>query len=175
MQIVIEGLALAAFGDILRRTDEPRLKKLLRYVMADEARHVAFGIVSLGEYYEQLSEAEPRDRQEFMIDNPLRQRSRSTTPEVWQRMGVDVEQVVPYLIEGAGAIEVNPQVAFQRGFFSKLVPNTHKLGLLDANNGYLRKKWQEAGLMEFEFADDTASDYETYDAVAQDRAAAAQS
>jgi hypothetical protein len=54
----------------------------------------------------------------------------------------------------------------------KLVPNTRKLGLLDANNGYLCKKWEEAGLMEFEFADDTASDYETYDAVAQDRAAA---
>ena len=172
MQIIIESLALAAFGDMLRRTDEPLLKKLLRYVMADEARHVAFGIISLGEYYENLSSAELKERQEFMIDNTLRQRSRSTTPEVWERMGVNVEDVVPYLIEGAMAIELNPQVAFQRGFFSKLVPNTRKLGLLDANDGYLRQKWGEAGLMEFEFADDTASDYETYDAVAQDRAAA---
>jgi hypothetical protein len=149
------------------------LKKLLRYVMADEARHVAFGIISLGEYYEHLSEAELKERQEFMIDNTLRQRSRSTTPEVWERMGVDVEKVVPFLIEGAMAIELNPQAAFQRGFFAKLVPNTRKLGLLDANNGYLRQKWGEAGLMEFEFTDDTASDYDTYDAVAQDRAAAA--
>lgn len=172
MQIIIESLALAAFGDMLRRTDEPLLKKLLRYVMADEARHVAFGIISLGEFYENLSSAELKDRQEFMIDNTLRQRSRSTTPEVWERMGVNVEAVIPYLIEGAAAIELNPQVAFQRGFFAKLVPNTRKLGLLDANNGYLRQKWGEAGLMEFEFADDTASDYETYDAVAQDRAAA---
>ena len=47
-----------------------------------------------------------------------------------------------------------------------------KLGLLDANHGYLRQKWGEAGLLEFEFADDTGSDYETYDAVAADRAAA---
>ena len=172
MQIIIESLALAAFGDMLRRTDEPLLRKLLRYVMADEARHVAFGIISLGEFYENLSSAELKDRQEFMIDNTLRQRSRSTTPEVWERMGVDVEAVIPYLIEGAVAIELNPQVAVHRGFFAKLVPNTRKLGLLDANNGYLRQKWGEAGLMEFEFADDTASDYETYDAVAQDRAAA---
>ena len=57
MQIIIESLALAAFGDMLRRTDEPLLKKLLRYVMADEARHVAFGIISLGEFYENLSSA----------------------------------------------------------------------------------------------------------------------
>ena len=46
MQIVIESLALAAFGDMLRRTEEPLLHKLLRYVLADEARHVAFGIIS---------------------------------------------------------------------------------------------------------------------------------
>jgi len=48
-----------------------------------------------------------------------------------------------------------------------------KLGLLDANDGWLREKWGERGLLEFEFADDTGSDYETYDAVAQDRAATA--
>ena len=173
MQIIIESLALAAFGDMLRRTDEPLLRKLLRYVMADEARHVAFGIISLGEFYENLSADELKDRQEFMIDNTLRQRSRSTTPEVWDRLGVNVDDSVPYLIEGAQAIKVDPRAAFQRGFFAKLVPNTRKLGLLDANDGYLRKKWGEAGLLEFEFADDTASDYDQYDAVAQDRAAAA--
>ena len=171
MQIIIESLALAAFGDMLRRTEEPLLRKLLRYVMADEARHVAFGIISLGEFYENLSENELKDRQEFMIDNTLRQRSRSTTPEVWDRLGVNVDAVIPYLREGAMTIELDPRAAFQRGFFAKLVPNTRRLGLLDANNGYLRKKWGEAGLMEFEFADDTASDYEQYDAVAQDRAA----
>jgi hypothetical protein len=47
-----------------------------------------------------------------------------------------------------------------------------KLGLLEANNGHLREKWGEAGLLEFEFADDTGSDYETYDAVAADRMSA---
>ena len=63
--------------------------------------------------------------------------------------------------------------AFQRGFLSKLVPNVRKLGLLDANDGYLRRLWAEAGILKYEFADDTASDYETYDEVARDRAAKA--
>ncbi len=170
MQIIIESLALAAFGDMLRRTEEPLLRKLLRYVMADEARHVAFGIISLGEFYEHLSSAELKDRQEFMLDNTLRSRSRSTTPEVWDRLGVSVEAIVPFLHEAALRLDLHPQAAFQRGFFAKLVPNVRKLGLLDANDGYLRERWGEAGLLEFEFADDTASDYETYDAVARDRA-----
>lgn len=172
MQIVIESLALAAFGDMLRTTQEPLLKKLLRYVMADEARHVAFGILSLGEYYQELSDAELKDRQEFLCENTLRNRSRASTPEVWERMGVSFDEVVPFIIEGSQQTKTSPVGSFQRGFFAKLVPNVRKLGLLDANNGYLRQQWGEAGLLEFEFAEDTASDYEAYDAVASDRAAA---
>ncbi len=104
-----------------------------------------------------------------MIDNTLRSRSRSTNPEVWERMGTTAEAVVPHLLAAANKMDLHPQSTFQRGFFAKLVPNVRKLGLLDANDGYLRNKWGEAGLLEFEFADDTATDYETYDAVAHDR------
>ncbi|MGH9006893.1 MAG: ferritin-like domain-containing protein, partial [Acidimicrobiales bacterium] len=65
MQIMVEGLALAAFGSMHKQANEPLLKKLLRYVMSDEARHVAFGVISLQEQYSQLSAAEIRERQEF--------------------------------------------------------------------------------------------------------------
>ncbi len=171
MQIVIESLALAAFGEMLRRVDEPLLRKLLRYVLADEARHVAFGILSLGEYYNELTEAELKDRQEFLAENTLRNRLRSTTPEMWERLGVDFNKVLPNLMEAAGNLKLDPTAAFQKAFFSKLVPNVRKLGLLDANNGYLRRLWDEAGLLQYQFDDDTAADYESYDAVAQDRAA----
>jgi hypothetical protein len=172
MQIIIESLALAAFGDLLRRTSEPLLVKLLRYVMSDEARHVAFGIVSLGEYYAGLTAAELKERQEFMIENTLRNRLRSTTPEVWDRMGVSLSDLAPFFAEAAAQVGAGPFQTFQKAFFSKLVPNVRKLGLLDANDGYLRRQWAEAGLLQFEHADDTASDLESYDAVAIDRARA---
>ncbi len=172
MQIVIESLALAAFGDMLRRTDEPLLTKLLRYVMSDEARHVAFGVLTLSEFYRDLSEAELKERQDFLVDATLNSRARATTPEVWERMGTTAEEVMPFLIEAAQKTKLNPARGFARGFFAKLVPNVRKLGLLDANGGYLRQKWGDAGLLEFEFADDTGSDYESYDEVARDRAAA---
>jgi hypothetical protein len=171
MQIVIESLALAAFGSMLRATEEPLLKKLLRYVMSDEARHVAFGIISLAEYYKELTDAELLDRQEFLLDATLRSRLRSTTPEIWERMGTSVDAVLPSLLEAASKASKDQFAPFQTTFFSKLVPNVRKLGLLDANDGHLRNRWAEAGLMKFEFADDTASDYDTYDEVAKDRAA----
>jgi len=62
MQIMVEGLALAAFGFMYQMTDEPLLKKLLRYVMSDEARHVAFGVLSLQEVYDEMTAAEVRER-----------------------------------------------------------------------------------------------------------------
>ncbi|HYF58052.1 MAG TPA: ferritin-like domain-containing protein [Burkholderiaceae bacterium] len=175
MQIVIESLALAAFGSMLRATEEPLLKKLLRYVMSDEARHVAFGVLSLSEYYRELSSAELKERQEFLAENTLRSRARSTTPEIWERLNIDINAVLPYVLQAAQQRGTSQFAGFQGAFFAKLVPNVRKLGLLDANDGYLRQKWGEAGLLEYEFADDTGSDYETYDEVAKDRADAAAS
>jgi hypothetical protein len=171
MQIVIESLALAAFGTMLRSTQEPLLKKLLRYVMSDEARHVAFGVLSLAEYYQGLTTAELAERQEFLLESSLRNRARSTTPEMWERLGVDVDEVMPYLLKASASLDRSLFTSFEQAFYSKLVPNVRKLGLLDANDGHLRERWGEAGLLRYEHGDDTGSDYEAYDEVARDRAA----
>ena len=76
MQIMVEGLALAAFGYLHQLTGEPLLKKLLRYVMSDEARHVAFGVLSLKEVYDGMSDAEIMERQEFAYEASIRMRDR---------------------------------------------------------------------------------------------------
>ena len=102
---------------------------------------------------------------------PLLTGSECEVVGVMSRSGTTAEAVFPFIVQAAAKVQTNPMRGFARGFFAKLVPNVRKLGLLDANNGYLREKWGEAGLLEFEFADDTGSDYESYDAVAQDRAA----
>src|SRR3954465_4791379 len=94
MQIMVEGLALAAFGFMHQMTTEPLLKQLLRYVMSDEARHVAFGVLSLQDYYKELSDAEMKDRQEFAYEAAVRMRDRFLQQEVWDRMGVDVKEAV---------------------------------------------------------------------------------
>ena len=94
MQIMVEGLALAAFGFMHSMTPDPLLKQLLRYVMSDEARHVAFGVLSLKEYYTELSDAELRERQEFAFEAAVRMRDRLLAVEVWERMGVDPAEVI---------------------------------------------------------------------------------
>ena len=102
MQIMVEGLALAAFGFMHQFTTEPLIKQLLRYVMSDEARHVAFGVLSLQEYYSQLSAAEIRERQEFAYEAAVRMRDRFLQQEVWERMGVDVKEAIKVALQRAG-------------------------------------------------------------------------
>src|SRR5207248_7291004 len=126
MQIMVEGLALAAFGFIHQMTTEPLLKQLLRYVMADEARHVAFGVLSLKEYYGELSATELRERQEFAFEAAVRMRDRFLQQEVWDRMGIDPKIAVPLVLQAP------ERPVFQAMLFSKIVPNCKKLGLLDA-------------------------------------------
>jgi len=157
MQIMVEGLALAAFGFMHKITTEPLLKRLLRYVMSDEARHVAFGVLSLQEYYAGLSEAEIRVRQEFAFEAAIRMRDRFLQQEVWDRLGVDPKVMVGHLL--ALPTEEN---TFQKMLFSKIVPHCKKLGLLDAADGYLRKKFTELGVISFEDWADTGEEYEAF-------------
>jgi len=161
MQIMVEGLALAAFGFIHMMTTEPLLKQLLRYVMSDEARHVAFGVLSLKEYYQELDGAEIRERQEFAYEAAVRMRDRFLQQEVWDRMGVPVK-------EATALVMMSPeQQMFQQMLFSKIVPNCKKLGLLDAGAtngkpGWLRQKFGELGVIQFEDWVDTGEEYETF-------------
>jgi hypothetical protein len=166
MQIMVEGLALAAFGFMHQLTTEPLLKQLLRYVMSDEARHVAFGVLSLKEYYAELSADEIRERQEFAFEAAVRMRDRFLQQEVWDRMGVDPKIAVPLVQQAPD------RAMFQAMLFSKIVPNCKKLGLLDAADGWLRHRFTELGVIQFEDWVDTGAEYESLDEVAKDRAAA---
>jgi hypothetical protein len=170
MQIMVEGLALAAFGMAHQTTPDPLLKQLLRYVMSDEARHVAFGVLSLKEFYDGLSEPELLERQMFAFEAAVRMRDRFLQQEVWERMGVDVKEAIKVFNVPD---EVKNQDPFQQLLFSKIVPNCKKLGLLDANNGWLRKRFDVLGVSQFEDWADTGEEYGDMDEVAKDRAAAA--
>ena len=119
MQIMVEGLALAAFGFMHQFTQEPLLKQLLRYVMSDEARHVAFGVLSLKEVYDGMGAVEIRERQEFAYEASVRMRDRFLQQEVWERMGVRPKDVLPLIIQDQSRAQ------FQQLLFSKIVPNVH--------------------------------------------------
>jgi hypothetical protein len=123
MQVLIEGLALAAFGMIRDTTTKPLPRQILAYVMQDEARHVAFGRMALRDYYQQLTDAELREREEFVIEGCYLMRDRLRGVEVLENWG----------IPAAEAAEITERSEFLHLFrkllFSRIVPCVKDIGL----------------------------------------------
>lgn len=124
MQVLIEGLALAAFG-VLRDMAAPDslAKKLLAYVMQDEARHVAFGRISLKDYYSALTDAERDEREEFVVDACYLMRDRFRGEEVFETLGLNVKECAEW-------VETSPlMIQFRSHLFSRIVPIVKDIGL----------------------------------------------
>ncbi|RCH61697.1 ferritin-like domain-containing protein [Streptomyces sp. SDr-06] len=123
MQVLIEGLALAAFGMIRDTTDKPLPKQILAYVMQDEARHVAFGRMALRDYYTQLSDAELREREEFVIEGCYLMRDRLRGVEVLENFGIPKKEAEA-LSEESEFLHL-----FRKLLFSRIVPCVKDIGL----------------------------------------------
>jgi hypothetical protein len=124
MQIIVEGIALAAFGLIHQFSTEPLIKQVTRYVMADEARHVAFGALSLAGVYDEMTTAELHEREDFVVEAAWLMRDRFLATEVWERLGIPLD-------DGLRDSAKSPMLQlFQRVLFAKITPNLRKIGLL---------------------------------------------
>jgi len=141
MQIIVEGLALAAFGTMRDTTNNALLRDLTAAVMEDEARHVAFGVLSLREHCLGLSDSEREEREDFVYEACVLMRDRIQNREVWEAMGMDADAC----IEVANESDLNKQ--FRYRLFSKIVPNVKSLGLLSPKQ---RKRFEVLGILEFE-------------------------
>jgi hypothetical protein len=144
MQIMIEGLALGAFGMIQQKTREPLLKQMLTYVITDEARHVHYGVLALQEYIAQLSEKERREREAWAFEVSLLLRNRFFAHEFydefyghamsrreWERLVLESEMMA----------------MFRRTMFKRVIPNLKRIGLLSER---IRPKYAELGLLQYE-------------------------
>jgi hypothetical protein len=147
MQIMVEGLALAAFGFIHQLSSEPLIKKIVHMIMLDEARHVAFGVLALKGVYTDMKESELRDREEFIIESSRLMRDRFLAEEVWEHMGMPVKECL------AVAMESESMKLFRQLIFSKIVPNVKRLGLLTPR---VRRGFEELDVIQFEHWDATA-------------------
>jgi hypothetical protein len=152
MQIMVEGLALAAFGmQKLMLPEESLLQDITTRIMGDESRHVAFGVLSLEGVYHDMTAAELREREEFVIDATHLMRDRLLMHQVFDRLGWPKDVWVPWMV----------QTPFMKGFrqmlFSKIVPNLKRLGLLTPR---VREAYAKLDLLRFEDLKDSVEEPE---------------
>jgi hypothetical protein len=123
MQVMIEGLALAAFGLYRDMSTTPLVKQLLAYVMQDEARHVAFGRLALKDYYAELTEKERAEREEFVVEGCYLMRDRFRGEEIFQQLGMPVAECMEY-VDNSQMYQL-----YQSLLFTRIVPCVRDIGL----------------------------------------------
>ena len=125
MQIVIEGLALAAFQTTKETSNCPLLRQLVHYVIRDEARHVTFGVNYLREFLQTLSEEEVEDRAMFAYEAVVVMRARIINTELPARWFNMSEEAILEMV-----VNDETQDMFNNMLFSRVMPNLKKIGLL---------------------------------------------
>jgi hypothetical protein len=140
MQVLIEGLALAAFQSIRDKAGNTLASAVNAYVMQDEARHVSFGRLALREYYPHLSDAERDEREQFVVEALYFMRDRFNNAEVWERLGLPADAL--------NELHYNSkQMASFRGrLFSRVVPTVKDIGLWGER---VQKTFAEMGVMDY--------------------------
>lgn len=140
MQILIEGLALAAFQRQRDHSANDLVQAVNAYVMQDEARHVAFGRLALRDYYPELTQAERDEREEFVVEACYHMRDRFNQIEVWENVGFSKEQVM----EAVANSEVMNQ--FRQRLFTRIVPTVKDIGLWGEK---VRKAYSDMGVIQY--------------------------
>jgi hypothetical protein len=121
--VLIEGVALAAFGLIRDQAANPLAASVTAYVMQDEARHVAFGRLALRDYYPQLTDKERDEREEFVVEGCYLLRDRFLGDEVWATLGLPVEECKAYTDRS------ELMRLYRTALFSRIVPTIKDIGL----------------------------------------------
>jgi hypothetical protein len=144
MQVLIEGVALAAFGLIRDQAKNRLAASVNAYVMQDEARHVAFGRIALRDYYPELTQAERDEREEFAAEACYLLRDRFLAEEVWGTLGLPVEECKRYVDES------HLLRMFRSNLFTRIVPTMKEIGLWGPK---IRKTYADMGILGFADAD----------------------
>ncbi len=142
LQVVLEGLAMGLFTRMYQAAREPLLKELFHFVRQDEARHFAFGVLSLRDtYHEMLSEAERREREDYAFEVCSVMRGRTYPKEAWETMGLPVDACRQAMGEAARRSQA------QLSSFTRVTSALKTIGLLSDR---MRPHYAQIGLLKYE-------------------------
>ena len=145
MQIIIEGLALAAFERQRAAAMDPLLKDIFYLVIRDEARHVTFGVNYLEEFVATLSDKEREERADFAYEACVVMRNRFGSDNVMKHYGWNVEEAQEVLNQSENAR------LFNNLLFAKIMPNLKRIGLITEKT---QEKYEEMDILQFQDLED---------------------
>jgi hypothetical protein len=132
MQMLVEGLAIAAFNVMRRQTADPTLSQLLDYVLQDEGRHVNFGYFALRRAIPELDAEKRAYLEDFTFNacDKLYGRDERTgfqsVKQVWTEMGWDADKLWRDTVANSLTAKHFNSFLFQ----DNLMPRLVRLGLI---------------------------------------------
>jgi hypothetical protein len=132
MQMLIEGLAIAAFNLMRKQTGDPTLATLLDYVLQDEGRHVNFGYFALRRSIPDMDPAKREYLEDFTFKacDVMYARDERTgfqsIKNVWNEMGWDGDKIWKDTVANSMTTKAFNSFLFQEN----LMPRLQRLGLI---------------------------------------------
>lgn len=146
MQMLVEGLAIAAFNVMRRQTADPTLARLLDYVMQDEGRHVNFGYFALKRAIPSMDPAKRDFLEDFCFKacDVLYSRDERTgfqsIKQVWREMGWDADKIWRDTVANSQTTKHFNSFLFGENLMPRLV----RLGLISER---IAPRYREIGLL----------------------------
>ncbi len=142
LQVILEGLAMGLFTRMYQGAREPLLRQLLHFVRQDEARHFAFGVLSLRDFYaEEMTEADRTEREDFAFEVCRIMRGRTYPKEAWESMGLPVNDCLNAMRKAARHSQA------QLSSFTRVTSALKTIGMLSER---MRPHYAQLGLLKYE-------------------------
>jgi hypothetical protein len=147
MQMLIEGLAIAAFNLMRKQTGDPTLASLLDYVLQDEGRHVNFGYFALRRSIPDMDTAKREYLEDFTFKacDLMYARDERTgfqsIKRVWTDMGWDADKIWRDTVANSQTTKTFNSFLFREN----LMPRLQRLGIISDR---IAPRYREIGLLE---------------------------
>jgi len=133
-QLVAETLAVSIFRMMAENSQDPLICQICKRILADESRHMGFGMLSLPEQVTGLSEREVREVEDFACEALVLSMQGQFPREAYEAVGfnkTEIEEIKQLRHEIAQKNEhVMFRKYFRRDFHSALWHNLSRVGLL---------------------------------------------
>ena len=142
MQCLFEGMAVGIFDMIQKGSTNPLLSDVIRRVKQDEARHAAFGILTMRRTVKEATPAEMAEMEDFsfnVLETLNANQQLDMLRDLAPKYGLDPESVALMLLGQEGWAEFNSEV-----FMHTVVPNLARLGLITERT---ESRYRACGIM----------------------------
>jgi len=142
MQTLFEGMAVAIFDEVARATSNPLLHDIVRRVQIDEARHAAFGVLSMRQVVEHSEPEELEELEDFaysIVEALNANQQLDMLRVLGPKYGLDPEGVAQMMLSLPEWPAINSKI-----YMHTVVPNLRRLGLITERT---ESDWRRIGVL----------------------------